>query len=102
MKGILSKGNLTAEEIKGELWKRDISFVRSYDRPYNALFWPLVVLWLLPAIAKYSGWGFLSLFARLPKVDFPAPVIVIGMIFVIAAVALELSLIHISEPTRPY
>jgi len=89
VKEILSKGNLTAEEIKGELWKRDISFVKSYDRPYNVLFWPLLILWLLPAIARYSGWGFLSPFARLPKVDFPAPVIVIGMIFVIAAVALE-------------
>ena len=89
VKEILSKGNLTAEEIKGELWKRDISFVKSYDRPYNVLFWSLVVLWLLPAIARYSGWGFLNLFARLPKVDFPVAVIVIGMIFVIAAVALE-------------
>ncbi len=89
VKEILSKGNLTAEEIKGELWKRDISFVKSYDRPYNVLFWSFVVLWLLPAIARYSGWGFLNLFARLPKVDFPVAVIVIGMIFVIAAVALE-------------
>ena len=89
VKEILSKGNLTAEEIKGELWKRDISFVKSYDRPYNVLFWPLLLLWLLPAIARHSGWGFLSPFARLPKVDFPVTVIVIGMIFVIAAVALE-------------
>jgi len=89
VKEILSKGNLTAEEIKGELWKRDISFVKSYDRPYNVLFWPLLLLWLLPAIARYSGWGFLSPFARLPRVDFPVAVIVMGMIFVIAAVALE-------------
>jgi len=89
VKEILGKGDLTAEETKGELWKRDISFVRSYDRPYNVMFWPLIVLWLLPAIAKYSGWGFLSPFARLPKVDFPAPVIVIGAMLFIAAVALE-------------
>jgi len=89
VKEILSEGNFTAEEIKRELWKKDISFVRSYDRAYNVLFWPLIVLWLLPAIARYSGWGFLSLFARLPRVDFPAVVIVIGAMLLIAAVALE-------------
>jgi len=89
VKETLSRGNLTAEEVKEELWKRDISFVRSYDRPYNALFWPLVILWLLPAIARYSGWGFLNLFARLPRVDFPVTVIVIGAMLFTAAVALE-------------
>ena len=89
VKETLSRGNLTAEEIKEDLWKRDISFVRSYDRPYNVLFWSLVVLWLLPAIARYSGWGFLSPFARLPRVDFPVTVIVIGAMLFTAAVALE-------------
>ncbi len=89
VKEVLSKGDLAAEEIKNELWKKNVSFVRSYDRRCNRLFWPLVVLWLLPAIAKWSGWGFLSSFARLPRVDFPIVVIVIGAIFLIAAIALE-------------
>ena len=89
VKEILSKGNLTAKEVKEELWKKNVSFVRSYDRPVCMLFYPLVALWLLPAIAKYSGWGFLNFFARLTKVDFPIVVIVIGAIFFIAAVALE-------------
>lgn len=86
---ILSKGDLTAKEIKEELWKKDISFVRSYDRPICILFYPLVVLWLLPAVAKYSRCGFLNFFAQLPKMDFPIVVIVIGTIFFIAAICLE-------------
>lgn len=86
---ILSKGDLTAKEIKEELWKKDISFVRSYDRPVCMLFYPLVVLWFLPAMAKWSGWGFLNFFARLPRVDFPTVVIIIGAIFFIAAICLE-------------
>ena len=89
VKEILSQGDLTAKEVKGELWKKNVSFVRSYDRAASMLFYPLAVLWLLPAIAKYSGWGFLNFFARLSRVDFPIVVIVIGAIFFIAAVALE-------------
>lgn len=89
VKEVLSKGDLTAQEIKEELWKKDVSFVRSYDRAFGGLFLTLVVLWLLPAIAEWSGWGFLSFFARLPRVDFPATIIVIGAVFLIAAVSLD-------------
>ena len=89
VKKILSQGDLPAKEIKEELWKKNVSFVRSYDRAACMLFYPLVALWLLPAIAKYSGWGFLDFFARLSRVDFPIVVIVIGAIFFIVAVALE-------------
>ena len=86
---ILKKDGLTTKEIKEELWKKNISFARSYDRPCSRLSYPLVVLWLLPAIAKYSGWGFLNFLAQLPRVDFPTVVILIGMIFFIAAICLE-------------
>ena len=86
---ILSRGDLSAEEIKEKLWKKNVSFVRSYDRHCTRLFCPLVVLWFLPAIAKWSGWGFLSFFARLPRVSFPMVVILTGAIFVIVAIALE-------------
>ena len=89
VKKILDRGDLAAEEIKEELWKKHVSFVRSYDRRCSGLFCPLVALWLLPAIAKWSGWGFLNFFAQLPRVDFPIVVIVIGAIFFIAAIALE-------------
>ena len=89
VKEILSQGDLTAKEIKEELWEKNVSFVSSYDRPLTGLWIVLVVLWLLPAIAKYSGWEFLNFFVRLTKVDFPIVVIVIGAIFFIAAVALE-------------
>jgi protein-S-isoprenylcysteine O-methyltransferase Ste14 len=68
VKEILSKGDLAAREIKGELWKRDVSFVRSYDRACSGLFLLTAILWLLPAIAKWSGWALLSFFAQLPRV----------------------------------
>lgn len=86
---LLRKGELTTKEIKDELWKKNVSFVRSYDRVFSWLFIAVAVLWLLPAIAKYSGWGFLNFFAQLPSVDFPIVVIVIGAIFFIAAIFLD-------------
>ena len=52
------------------------------------------MLWLLPAIAHYSGWRFLSYFTRLPMVDFPIAVIVIGAIPIIAAILLETKVSH--------
>ena len=91
VKEILGQGDRAAKGIKEELWKKNVSFVRSYDRRCSRLFCPLVVLWLLPAIAAWSGWGFLSFFARLPRVDFPIVVIVVAAIFVIAAIALEVT-----------
>ena len=86
---ILKKDDLTTEELKQELWKENVSFVKSYDRPASMLFYPLVVLWLLPAVAKFSGWEFLSFFAWLPSMNFPIVVIVVGVVFFIAAIALE-------------
>jgi protein-S-isoprenylcysteine O-methyltransferase Ste14 len=92
VKGILSKGGLATQEIKEELWRKNVSFVRSYDRAFSGLFLALAVLWLLPAIAEWSGWEFLSFFAQLPRVHFPMAVIVIGAILFIAAVSLEVKL----------
>jgi protein-S-isoprenylcysteine O-methyltransferase Ste14 len=89
VKEILSKGDLAAREIKGELWERDVSFVRSYDRACSGLFLLTAILWLLPAIAKWSGWALLSFFAQLPRVDFPIALIVVGVFLFTAAVALE-------------
>ena len=86
---VLKKGDLTTKEIKEELWKNNVSFVRSYDRAFSWLFIAVAVLWLLPTIAKYSGWAFLDFFARLPTVDFPIVAIVIGAIFFIAAIFLD-------------
>jgi protein-S-isoprenylcysteine O-methyltransferase Ste14 len=92
VKDILGKGDLTAREVKEELWKRNVSFVRSYDRAFSGLFLTLALLWLLPAIAEWIGWGFLSFFARLPRVDFPIVVIIIGAAFFVAAIAVEVKL----------
>lgn len=89
VKEILKKGDLTAEELKEELWKKNVSFVRSYDRAFTGVFIVVAILWLLPAVAKYSGWQFLSFFAQLPRVEFPIVVIVVGVVFFIAAISLE-------------
>lgn len=86
---ILSRGDLTAEEMEGELQKKDLCFTSSYDRPLTVLFLVLIILWLLPAVARWTGWGVLSFFARLPRVDFPVAVIVVAGAFVVAAVCLE-------------
>lgn len=86
---ILEKEDLTTEEIKDGLLEKDISFVRSYDRAFTGLFCLLVVLWVFPAVAKYSGWRFLDFFSQLPRVDFPIAAIVVSMAFLIVAVALE-------------
>ena len=92
VKEILSKGDLAAQELKEELWKKNVSFVRSYDRACSWLFLVVAILWLLPAVARWSGWGFLSFFAQLPRVDFPIAVIVVGVFLFAAAVALEVRL----------
>ena len=72
---ILSDGTLCTEEIKRELKKNDICFVQSYDRTLSGLFVLLAALWLLPAIARWTGWGFLRFFVEFPRVDFPIGVI---------------------------
>jgi protein-S-isoprenylcysteine O-methyltransferase Ste14 len=94
---ILSRGDLEKKQVKEELWARDISFVRSYDRAFSGLFLVLVVLWLLPAIGRWTDWGFLGFFARLPRVDFPIGVIVIGAVLFIAAVSLEAKVVSMRQ-----
>ena len=86
---ILSRGDLDEKQMKEELWTKGISFVRSYDRAFSGLFLVLAVVWLLPAIGRWTGWGFLRLFAQLPRLNFPMVVILIGAIFVIVAIALD-------------
>jgi len=86
---ILSKGDLTAEEMKEELQEKDVCFTSLYDRPFTAFFLALVILWLLPGIATWTGWGFLGFFARLPRANFPLAMMVVGVALVIAAVCLE-------------
>jgi len=97
VKEILSRGDLGAKQMKEELWARNISFVRSYDRAFSGLSLVLVVLWLLPAIGQWTGWGFLRFFAQLPRVNFPIAVIVIGAILFIAAVSLEAKLVSMRQ-----
>jgi protein-S-isoprenylcysteine O-methyltransferase Ste14 len=94
---ILSDGTLSTEEIKKELKKKDICFVQSYDRTLSGLFVLLAALWLLPAIAQWTGWGFLRFFAELPRVDFPIGVILGAAVLFVAAVALEAKLVSMRQ-----
>ena len=94
---ILSDGTLCTEEIKRELKKNDICFVQSYDRTLSGLFVLLAVLWLLPAIAQWTGWGFLRFFAELPRVDFSISVILGVAVLFVAAVALEAKVVSMRQ-----
>jgi protein-S-isoprenylcysteine O-methyltransferase Ste14 len=94
---ILSDGTLPTEQIKKELKKKDICFVQSYDRTLSGLFMLLAALWLLPAIAQWTGWGFLRFFAELPRVDFAIGVILGATFAFAAAVALEAKLVSMRQ-----
>jgi protein-S-isoprenylcysteine O-methyltransferase Ste14 len=86
---VLKKDHITTKELKEELGKKNVNFTKLFSRSYGGLLFVVAIIWLLPAIAQYSGWVFLNFFARLPVVEFPIPVIVIGAIFFIAAISLE-------------
>ena len=86
---ILRDEDLTSEEIKKRLWKRNVSFVKAYDRPFTILFIAMAILWLLPAVAKYSGWAFLSSFAELPSIEFAPLARVVALVFFLIGVCLD-------------
>jgi protein-S-isoprenylcysteine O-methyltransferase Ste14 len=92
---ILSDGTLTTEELKRELKEKDICFVQSYDRTFSGLFVLLAALWLLPAIAQWTDWGFLRFFAELARLDFSVGVILGAAFLLIAAVALEAKVVTV-------
>jgi len=94
---ILSEGAFSTEEIKKQLEEKDISFVRSYDRTISGLFVLLAALWLLPAIARWTGWGFLRFFAGLARLDFPIGVILGAVVLFVAAVTLEAKLVSLRQ-----
>jgi protein-S-isoprenylcysteine O-methyltransferase Ste14 len=86
---ILKKDHITTKELKEELGKKNVNFTKLFSRSYGGLLFVVAIIWLLPAVAQYSGCVLLNFFARLPVVEFPIPVIVIGAIFFIAAISLE-------------
>lgn len=86
---VLKKDHITTKKLKEELGKKNVNFTKSYSRVYGALLFVIAIIWLVPAVAQYSGWVFLNFFARLPEVEFPIPVTIIGTILFIAAISLE-------------
>ena len=79
---------LTVEEIKRELRERRVSVV-SYHACWASVYTVAAVLWLLPAVAEHTGWGFLGFFSVLPRVVFPVFVLVVGFGLVVVDVSLE-------------
>jgi protein-S-isoprenylcysteine O-methyltransferase Ste14 len=94
---ILNEGALSTKEIKKELKEKDTCFVQSYDRTLSGLFVLLAALWLLPAIAQWTGWGFLRFFAELPRAAFPISVILGAAVLFVAALALEAKLVSMRQ-----
>lgn len=89
-KGLINeivKQNISPHEIKEKLRKKGIS-----EKPYH-IYWIISlsvsgVIWLLPSIAKYSGWEFLRFFANLPSMKFPLSIVIIGLLFIIVGISL--------------
>jgi len=86
---ILRDEDLISEEIKKRLWKRNVSFVKTYDRPFTILFIAMAILWLLPAVAKYSGWAILSSLAHLPAVQFPIAARAVAVVLFLIGVCFD-------------
>ena len=71
---LLAEGNLDPKQLRNELWRRDVSFVKSYDRTLTVLFLPLAALWLVPAISQRTNCPVLRYAAQLRSVRFPPAV----------------------------
>ncbi len=75
----VKQGELKPEEAKNEVSRRGLRYVQyergSYKFKYPLIFPLLAILGTalcaLSFIAKQTGWGDLSSFARLPSIDFP-------------------------------
>jgi len=89
-KGLINeivKQNLSPHEMKEKLGEKGIS-----EKPYH-IHWITslsvsCIIWLLPGIAKYSGWGFLRFFANLHSMKFPLSIVIIGLLFIIVGISL--------------
>ena len=85
---LLSKKGRTPEEVKEELKKEKIS-VRPYHMAWVSSLAVATILWILPAVAKYTGWRLLSFFNNLPHVEFPGVILILGILFIILGISLE-------------
>ena len=82
----LRKGEITPEEAQRELRKRGLG----HEETWKDFVWHVVwgILCFLPAIAKGTGIEILSLFARLPAMEFPPIVIYLSITLFIAMIPL--------------
>ncbi len=87
LRKILNNKEFSQEEIKKILMVEGLS-----EKPYH-IYWIISlfisgIIWLLPTIAKCSGWKSLKFFANLASMKFPLTVIIIGILLIIAGISL--------------
>jgi len=87
LRKILNNKKFSQEEIKKFLMAEGLS-----EKPYH-IYWIISlfisgIIWLLPAVASYSGWKYLNFFANLASIEFPLPLIIIGIVLIIAGISL--------------
>ncbi|MBU7037391.1 MAG: isoprenylcysteine carboxylmethyltransferase family protein [Theionarchaea archaeon] len=90
---ILEGGDLTEADIKEQLKRRGISFVKRYNQKYSALVLVSVVVWLLPTLAKVSGLSALEGLSQLTKIRFPVPVLVVSVALFVIALVIEVKVV---------
>lgn len=88
VKDILAADGLTREEIKKKLKEKGVS-----EATYHFFWFIMLVgatlMWLLPAIAKYTGWSLLGFFSNLPTVEFHIAAVVLGFALMGVGLSLE-------------
>jgi protein-S-isoprenylcysteine O-methyltransferase Ste14 len=82
----LRKGETTSDEARRELRKRGLGHEETWKDFIGYVVWG--ILCFLPAFARETGLGFLSFFAQLPAIEFPAIVVYLSIILFIVMIPL--------------
>jgi protein-S-isoprenylcysteine O-methyltransferase Ste14 len=82
----LRKGEITSDEAQRELRKIGLGHEETWKDFIGYVVWG--ILCFLPVIARETGLGFLSFFAQLPAIEFPAIVVYLSIILFIIMIPL--------------
>jgi protein-S-isoprenylcysteine O-methyltransferase Ste14 len=82
----LRKGEITSDEARKELRKIGLGHEETWKDFIGYVVWG--ILCFLPVFARETKLGFLSFFAQLPAIKFPAIVVYLSIILVIAMIPL--------------
>jgi protein-S-isoprenylcysteine O-methyltransferase Ste14 len=80
------RGEITSDEARRELRKMGLGHEETWKDFIGYVVWG--ILCFLPAFAKETKLGFLSFFAQLPAIQFPAIVVYLSIILVIVMIPL--------------